>query len=142
MYSRWCNMKHRCSNQNFAQFKDYGGRGIAVCERWRNSFDAYVEDLGLAPSKKHTVDRIDNDKPYCPENCRWAARKEQAINRRCTVWLELNGERKTTAEWGRQLGFSMTLIKNRLVYGWSIEKALTTPVIKKKALVKISACGA
>jgi hypothetical protein len=79
LYHTWRTMKRRCENPND---KDYGGRGIKVCERWRNSYDAFVADMGPKPTPKHSIDRINNDGNYEPSNCRWATMKEQLANRR------------------------------------------------------------
>lgn len=82
LYVRWWHMLQRCYNPNSTHYKYYGGRGISVCERWRNSFEAYRDDMGPPPTPKHSIDRINNDGNYEPGNCRWATASEQARNKR------------------------------------------------------------
>jgi hypothetical protein len=125
----WSQMIQRCYNPNNHKYKDYGGRGIKVCDRWRYSFENFYEDMGEVPEGL-TLDRKDNDGDYTPENCHWATMKEQQNNRRDNVWITHAGETKTRTQWERSLGMKLGTLNNRLNRdGWSIKKALTTPVI-------------
>ena len=103
-YERWEAMIQRCHNEKCKAYKNYGARGIIVCERWRNSFEAFFKDMGKYPSSKHTLERIDNQLGYFPENCRWATWKDQHNNKRTNHWLEYNGERHTT--------YDKTMVRN------------------------------
>ena len=128
LYKIWAKMKERCSNQSAVNFKDYGGRGITVCEEWAQSFAAF-RDWALANGYRDdlTIDRIDNDGPYCPENCRWATRKEQNNNRRNIIMLSYNGETHTLAQWAEITGIKRKTLWERLHNGWSVERALAEP---------------
>lgn len=134
-YSSYQAMKTRCYNRSHQQYKDYGGRGVKVCDRWlgENGFQHFLEDMGPRPEGM-SIDRIDVNGDYCPENCRWATAKEQASNRRAKFMrlIEYNGELKSMSEWARELGFPVYLLFNRIdIYHWSTKKAFETPWKKK-----------
>jgi len=125
LYTIWANMHRRCENPNDAAYGYYGGRGIYVCERWKD-YANFRQDVSPR-SPGLTLDRIDNDGPYSPENCRWASRQEQAENMSNNHILTLNGESGTLASWARRLGMNWVSLARRLERGWPIEKALTQP---------------
>lgn len=127
-YHTWSMMKQRCYNPKHFRYMFYGGRGITVCERWRNSFIAFYEDMGERPSKC-TLDRIDNDGNYTPENCRWATAVQQGNNRITNRGITCKGETKNLKQWAAITGIDRSLISRRLHKGWPIEKALFQPVI-------------
>lgn len=127
-YVTWCGMKQRCSNPNRIGYADYGGRGITVCERWRESFEDFYVDMGPRPSTKHSLHRIDNDGNYEPGNVVWADRKTQANARRSSRLLTFNGETKTISQWSESIGVEAYVISLRLQYGWSVDDALTMPL--------------
>jgi len=123
-YKIWFAMVSRCENPENKGFPDYGGRGITVCERWCKSFVVFYNDIGPRPSAEHSIDRKDNDKGYCPENCRWATRVEQQRNLSRNLMLTHNGETLCLAAWAERLGVPAAMIHCRLRRGWSIERAL------------------
>lgn len=128
-YKSWGSMRHRCFNKNNISYKYYGGRGITVCERW-NKFENFLKDMGRRPSK-HSLERIDNNKGYGPENCRWATNLDQANNKRNNKYLTYKGKTRSRKEWARVLDISYSALLHRLNdLGWSTEKALGTPVKK------------
>lgn len=123
----WAAMKSRCMDQTHKFYADYGGRGITVCERWQD-FRNFIADMGKRPTTKHTLERLDNSLGYVPGNCEWATRKQQANNRRSSRVLEFRGERLTASQWAQRLGHNVNDIYRRLNHGWSVEKALMTPI--------------
>lgn len=130
-YRAWCSMINRCERTTEERYPLYGGRGIAVCNRWRNSFEKFLEDVGPAPSAKHSIDRIDNDGNYEPENVRWATNSEQVKNSSRARIITFNGISKNICDWARELGVNRQTLQMRIDhYGWSIEKAMTTPALK------------
>lgn len=124
-YNIWASMKERILNPNYRHFLHYGGRGITLCARWRDSFESFLADMGPRPSKKHSIDRINNNAGYEPGNCRWATRFEQANNKRCNVILTHGGMSLTVAEWSRKLNINEDSIRYRMKAGWTIDKILT-----------------
>lgn len=116
---RWWNMILRCHNKNNKYFKNYGGRGITVCDRWRgpDGFQNYMADMGPRPSDKHSLDRVDNDAGYCPENCRWATASVQLRNTRRNCVVEFNGESMTIADWSIRLGINNSTLYHRWANG-------------------------
>jgi len=124
-FRSWAMMRERCLSLANHAYKDYGGRGIMICERW-SKFENFFTDMGPKPSRKHSIERIDNNKGYEPGNCKWATALEQANNKRNNVFLTWDGETRTTAEWSRHTGISTQLLWHRLnTLGWSVERALT-----------------
>lgn len=126
----WQSMISRCHNPKVKCFPRYGGRGISVCAEWIESFVQFITDMGVRPSPQHSLERKDNNGNYEPTNCRWATMVEQGVNKSSNRFLEFNGERKTVSEWTRLLGFSKTLIHDRLSRGWSVADTLTNRGIK------------
>jgi hypothetical protein len=133
LYNSWKHMKERCYNPKCHDYCHWGGRGITVCEAWRDEFLAFKE-WALANGYKDglTIDRIDNNGNYEPSNCRWATKKEQSNNRRSLHHLTYNGATKTITEWSRETGLNITTILMRLnKYKWSVEDTLKTPSMKR-----------
>lgn len=128
-YYIWQSMNRRCYEQSRADYPRYGGRGITVCQRWRDSVAAFYEDMGPKPSPQHSIDRIDSNGNYEPQNCRWATQEQQANNKRSSHYLTHDGLTLTIAQWARKLDISEKVLGRRLSRGWPVEKALTTPTM-------------
>lgn len=127
-YRSWFNMKTRCLNPKSGKWERYGGRGITVCDRWRDSFQAFRDDVGSQPFPGATLERIDNDGNYEPGNVRWVDRKAQARNRTSTRAVELNGERMSMAEAAERAGISQATFGARLNRGWTAAEAASRPL--------------
>lgn len=126
-YQNWCAIKSRCDNPDNQDYALYGGRGITVCDRWANSFENFLEDMGQRPFKSATVDRKDPSGNYTPDNCKWATQKQQCRNKRNNRLLTANGETLPICEWAERSGVSQGTIWSRLSLGWSEEEAATLP---------------
>lgn len=127
-------MKSRCQNPNMANYADYGGRGIRVCNRWSRSFAHFLEDMGPKPKSANTgklrefsIERVDNEKGYGPGNCRWSTFTEQARNRRSNNLLTHDGRTQTLTEWALEVGMSKVTLRWRVRRGWLAEDALKPP---------------
>ena len=126
LYDVWTAMKQRCLNHNCKQYKDYGGRGIGICEEWARSYRQFREWANQNGYERGlSIDRIDNNGGYSPQNCRWVDRKTQQNNTRRNVYIEFNGQTLSLSEWSKKLGLYRGAVGARLRKGWSIEDALT-----------------
>lgn len=132
-YSVWCGMKSRCYNASSQYYNNYGGRGITVCISWIHSFEKFFEDMGKCPSG-FTLERINNDLGYSPENCKWASRKDQSINKRNVKLYTYNGETRCLKDWAENLGICKSTLQDRLKNGWSNEEAFSTPKLSRKSI--------
>lgn len=131
-YSTWQAMRSRCKNKKHNRYHIYGGRGISVCSRWDSSFEEFLKDMG-DPPEGMSIERIDVDADYCPENCIWATQGQQAVNRRTTRLIEYEGKTMCLSEWSIYLGIPyMTLRARLLVSEWSVARSFTEPVRKTR----------
>lgn len=127
-YDAWAGINQRCYTPTNNHYNEYGARGITVCERWRQSFENFYTDMGPKPTKEHSLDRINNNGPYSPDNCRWATTRQQNRNTRRNVMLTHNGETLCVAEWAERIGINRYRLYSRLKSGWSVERTLSEPL--------------
>lgn len=125
-YSSWYGMIQRCTNPNRRYYHRYGGRGITVCERWLD-FRNFLADMGVKPEGM-SLDRVDNDGNYTPENCRWSNQATQMNNSTRAIWLEIDGVRKPLSVWCSTVAIPPTVVRRRLKRGWSDKDALYEPL--------------
>jgi hypothetical protein len=129
-YEIWCGIIKRCCNPKNRSWKNYGGRGIKVCARWRESFGSFLADMGPRPSTTHSIERKDNDGDYEPENCVWATPAEQARNTRRTLTITHENVTQSLADWALAKGMKQeTLYKRLYIMNWTVADALTIPVV-------------
>jgi hypothetical protein len=128
-YTVWQNMRRRCYDPGYTEYQRYAGRGIEVCERWRASFEAFFADMGPRPGRGFSLERRNNSGHYEPGNCYWATAQEQANNRRNNTLVALGNRTQTLAQWCREIGIKHHTVMTRMgKRGWSVERALLTPV--------------
>ena len=132
VYHAWIGMKARCYNKRQDSFPSYGGRGIGVCARWKTSFDSFYADMGDPPTRNHSLDRIDNEKWYSPDNCKWSTAREQQRNKSTSKHITYKGKTKHINDWSNILGIHLSTLWTRLDRGWTIDRALSTPTGKYK----------
>lgn len=130
-YEAWHSIKERCFNKNSESWKHYGGRGITMCDEWINDPVSFLEHVGVRPSNKHSIDRIDNNRGYEPGNVRWATRSEQARNMSTTIVYEYRGEVKSLCDWADIFGLGLNQVRTRWYKGIRGDK-LFSPVKKYK----------
>ncbi len=131
-YKTWVNIRARCCDPKHISFKYYGAKGIQVCKRW-DSFENFFSDMGVRPSKDHSIDRTENDGNYEPNNCRWATESEQQSNKSDSRFLTSGGKTHTVAMWEKIRGFKKGTIYSRLYLGWSDNDAIwRTPMARQR----------
>lgn len=142
LFKIWCSMHERCERKKHKYFKDYGGRGISVCDEWNDYINFAEWSRNNGYSDELTIDRINNDGNYEPANCRWITRKEQHSNKRTNRKIEHNGKMYTLTQLADETGINKTTLKERLNNGWSVEDAVKRPVRLRTKGWRMSNCGA
>jgi hypothetical protein len=120
-------MRSRCHNPTAKDYRNYGAKGITVCEQWRTDFPRFLADVGSRPSRQHSLDRINNSGNYEPGNCRWALPIVQHNNTSTNRYLTAQGRTQTIAEWSRELGISSVMLYSRVAMGWNADRVVTQP---------------
>ena len=123
-YGIWESIKKRCCNPKSKNWENYGGRGITICDRWKDDYGLFLKDMGERPFKGAQIDRIDNNKGYEPENCRWTTSKNNNRNRRNNTMIEFKGQSRCLAEWAEIMGLKQGTLLNRIRKGWAMEDAM------------------
>ena len=131
-YKSWEAMIDRCYNSKNTHYKRYGGRGISVCDKWRYSFHEFLKDIGRRPHLKYTLDRINNELNYTPDNCKWSTKTEQSFNKSNNILIEYNGHIKNLSVWAKEININSGTLSSRLKGGWTIEDSLNRPAGHRK----------
>lgn len=132
VYRRWAGMIQRCTNANSKNYKRYGARGITVCDEWKMSFAAFLDDMGQMPFHNAQIDRIDPHGGYCRENCRWVTHKQNQRNRKSHALVEYQGRKMPVAEFAELIGVRDSTVRSRMHAGWSVEQIAGIPVGGKR----------
>ncbi len=127
-YNTWMGIKARCNNEQHPCYYNYGGRGIKVCDRWMESFENFIEDVGKKPDAGSSLDRINNNEGYSKKNCRWASAKEQANNMRCNRLVTVDGMTKSASEMADYFGIKLAVVMCRLNRNWPIDEVFKKPL--------------
>lgn len=128
-YLTWLSMKARCNTPTATGYKNYGGRGIKVCDRWNRSFDNFLVDMGRRPDGGYSIERLNHNDNYTPENCKWILMTEQGKNKSNNRLITYGGKTQIISLWARELGMSHQTLTNRLnLYRWPVSRAFETPV--------------
>lgn len=135
IYHIWQNMKARCVNPNHQSFKDYGGRGIKVCDEWLK-FENFLSDMGERPSKTHSLDRINNNGNYEANNCRWATRRQQCTNTRYNVYITFKEQTKTLSEWCEESGIEFNRARLRIKKGYPLDRVFDPEPIRNREILR------
>lgn len=129
IYHSWRAMKQRCYYPGHKYYKNYGGKGIKICEEWLNSFENFYNwSIKNGYQEGFSIDRVDNSKGYCPENCKWSDRKTQCRNRKSNIYLEFQGKKQCLKDWSEQTGIGFDTLRHRYKIGWDTERILTQKV--------------
>lgn len=129
-YVVWASMLSRTRYPSHGSFANYGAKGIGVCDRWQE-FVHFFADMGPRPSPAHSIERVDNDRGYEPDNCRWATLQEQRRNMRQNRHITVDGVTRIATDWARDFGINPNTFLSRLDHGWEIHRALSAPVRKR-----------
>jgi len=135
-YQSWLGMKQRCTNPKKREYPHYGGRGIKVCEEWMNSFSAFYAHIGAKPSNKHSLDRINVNGDYAPNNVRWATHQEQVDNTTVVRMVSIGERTQSISAWEREMGLSKGQVRAREASGWDLTEAILTPSVKAQKIHK------
>jgi hypothetical protein len=127
-FQSWLSMRSRCEQPTHRSYKNYGGRGVAVCDEWRHDYAQFLKDMGKKPSPEHTIERVDSNRGYEKGNCVWATNSEQQRNKRNNRNVEAFGMTKPLAAWAEQFAVRAEVIGWRLTKGWAPERAVSVPV--------------